>query len=345
MSAKVEKRKMSKLKKKDEVEVMTPVSKPTKEEYAVAKWMRANVAKKRTKFLNHSVEYFSASKAVDGLLTSQWSKPGKKGEEPLFTTRESVVLFLDLLLRHRFFHRARKIPVSEQELKARSKRKDKKKDKKDKSEVDEEKKNDEAESSHAEEKKDKGKREKRKIRLDMHLEQEFVDGNEAYVWIYDPIPYYYWLAGGAVVLAVVSLCLFPLWPPIVRKGVYYLSVLAAGFLMLILGLAIFRVIVFCLLWLVTLGRHHLWLLPNLTEDVGFVASFWPLWKYEYKGSPPQSKGTKKSKLSDDENEDDAEIPSKEGETNNGADDKSGSESEGSQQTGKDFEMVEKVEEN
>ena len=75
---------------------MTPVSKPTKEEYAVAKWMRANVAKKRTKFLNHPVEYFSASKAVDGLLTSQWSKPGKKGEEPLFTTRESVVLFLDL---------------------------------------------------------------------------------------------------------------------------------------------------------------------------------------------------------------------------------------------------------
>ena len=106
--------------------------------------------------------------------------------------------------------------MSEQELKARSKRKDKKKDKKDKSEVDEEKKNDEAESSHAEEKKDKGKREKREIRLDMHLEQEFVDGNEAYVWIYDPIPYYYWLAGGAVVLAVVSLCLFPLWPPIVR---------------------------------------------------------------------------------------------------------------------------------
>jgi len=50
----------------------------------------------------------------------------------------------------------------------------------------------------------------------MHLEQQFVDGNDAYVWIYDPIPYYYWLAGGAVVLAVVALCLFPLWPPIVR---------------------------------------------------------------------------------------------------------------------------------
>lgn len=124
------------------------------------------------------------------------------------------------LLRKKFFHRARKIPVSEQELKARSKKKEKsKKDeggKKDKSEAEEEKKGEDAESSHAEEKKEKVKKEKRKIRLDMHLEQRFVDGNDAYVWIYDPIPYYYWLAGGGVVLAVVALCLFPLWPPVVR---------------------------------------------------------------------------------------------------------------------------------
>ena len=131
------------------------------------------------------------------------------------------------MLRKKFFHRAKKIPVSEQELKARSKKKEKKtKDKedsgkKDKSEVEEEKKVDEAESSHAEEKKEKVKKEKRKIRLDMHLEQQFVDGNDAYVWIYDPVPYYYWIAGGAVVLAVVALCLFPLWPPIVRQVLFY----------------------------------------------------------------------------------------------------------------------------
>lgn len=122
------------------------------------------------------------------------------------------------MLRKKFFHRAKKIPVLKEELKARSKKKDKKKDatgKKEKSEAEDEKK-EEAESSHAEEKKDKAKKEKRKIRLDMHLEQQFVDGNDAYVWIYDPIPYYYWIAGGAVVLAVVALCLFPLWPPVVR---------------------------------------------------------------------------------------------------------------------------------
>nr|SVE90133.1 EOG090X0D00 [Daphnia sinensis] len=262
---------------------MHPTTKPTSEEIAVAKWIKANVPCKKTKFLSHSVEYFTASKAVDKLLTSPWSSPGKNKEEPLFTTRESVVQYLDLLLRKKFFHRARKIPVSEQELKARSKKKEKKKEKEDggkkeKQEAEEEKKGDDGESSHAEEKKDKGKKEKRKIRLDMHLEQIFVDGNDAYVWIYDPIPYYYWLAGGGVVLAVVALCLFPLWPPVVRKGVYYLSIGAAGFLMFIFGLAVLRVLIFCLLWLVSMGRHHLWIFPNLTEDVGFFASFWPLWK-------------------------------------------------------------------
>ena len=63
-----------------------------------------------------------------------------------------------------------------------------------------------------------------------------------------------------------------------RQGVYYLSLAAAGFLVFILALAVIRLIVFCIVWGLTLGRHHLWLLPNLTEDVGFFASFWPLFK-------------------------------------------------------------------
>lgn len=62
-----------------------------------------------------------------------------------------------------------------------------------------------------------------------------------------------------------------------RKGVYYLSIAAAGFLVLILGLAILRFIVFCIVWVITGSKHHFWLFPNLTEDVGFLASFWPLY--------------------------------------------------------------------
>lgn len=33
--------------------------KPSKEEFQVAKWIRKNVPIKRTKFLNHNVEYFT----------------------------------------------------------------------------------------------------------------------------------------------------------------------------------------------------------------------------------------------------------------------------------------------
>lgn len=115
----------------------------------------------------------------------------------------------------------------------------------------------------------------------MHMDQYFVDCNDAYVWIYEPVPVYYWFFGTLVVLAAIVVCLFPLWPLTIRHGVYYLSIAAAGFLIFILALAIFRMIVFCLLWIPTLGRCHLWLLPNLTADVGFFASFWPLYQVYY----------------------------------------------------------------
>ena len=61
-------------------------------------------------------------------------------------------------------------------------------------------------------------------------------------------------------------------------GVQYLSMAAAGLLILILALAVIRLIIFCIVWLLTCGTLHLWLLPNLTEDVGFFASFWPLYE-------------------------------------------------------------------
>uniref|UniRef100_A0A1B6CC81 Translocation protein SEC62 n=1 Tax=Clastoptera arizonana TaxID=38151 RepID=A0A1B6CC81_9HEMI len=350
--------------------------KTSKEEYAVAKWLKQKVPVKRTKFLNHNVEYFTGSKAVDALLEqSPWTKPSKSGDDPLFITRSDVIDFLDLMLRHKFFHRAKKVPVSEQELRAKSKKKDKKDDKK----TDDKKKKDDdaAESSHAEGKEtqtqDERDKKKRKIRLEMHYDQFFEDCLDAYVWIYDPIPVYYWLFGALLVLGAIGICMFPLWPPTVRMGVYYLSVAAAGFLMFIIALAALRLIVFCLLWVMTLGAHHLWLFPNLTEDVGFFASFWPLYQYEYKGKGGDRKGKKKKKDKDSDNEEDEktekedeEDDDEDGNSENKADDERNLNDEGSgdkegsatnekdsetesenssqqSQTGKDFEMVDREE--
>ncbi|XP_071446301.1 translocation protein SEC62 [Hetaerina americana] len=351
-------------KRKEEFPLDKP-DKPTKEEYAVAKWVRKNVPKKRTKFLNHNVEYFTACKAIDALMTSRWAQ-AKEGEEPLFSTRQDVVEFMDKMLRHKFFHRAKKIPVSEQELKAKSKKKEKDKKKDDDKKKKEEERRDEAESSHTERDKkddrmdDKDKK-KRKIRLEMHLEQIFADGWDAYVWIYDPIPVYYWFFGSLLVIGAIAICLFPLWPPTVRKGVYYLSLAAAGFLILIIALTVLRLVIFCLIWVITFGKHHLWVFPNLTEDVGFWASFWPLWQYEYKGEGNGEKEKKKKKDKDSDNEDEPsaeengdkesaekaeqESTAVEDDHSEKEQDHSESESESSQksQTGKDFEMVEKEE--
>lgn len=280
------------------------VEKATKDELKVAKWLKSNVQTKKTKFLNHNVEYFSAVRAIDALLASKFAQ----GDNCLFPHRQAVIDFMDDMLHHKLFHRARKVPVSEQELRGKSKKtggggeKDK-----DKGTVKDEKATDGGESSHAEGgkagDKDKEKR-KRKIRLEMHPEQIFVDGHEAYVWLYDPIPMHYWIFGALLVVGAIVICLFPLWPPLLRKGVYYLSIAAAGFLVFILGLAVLRFVIFCLVWILTGGKHHFWLLPNLTEDVGFFASFWPLYDHEYKdGSTDKDKNKKKKKQKRDKDSD------------------------------------------
>lgn len=292
-------------KRKDDFGEPPESEKPTSEEYAVAKWLKANVPTKKTKFLNHHVEYFTGTKAVDALLTSKWAT----GKNPAFTTRIEVTHYLHRMLLHKLFHRAKKVPVSEQELKGKSKKKESEKISKSGDEKDGEKSQASAcEGKDTKDGKEKEKK-KRKIRLEMHMEQVFLDTVDAYVWIYDPKPWYYWVCGILVVFGTITVCMFPLWPATVRIGVYYLSIAAAAFLVMIIGLTVLRVVVFCLVWILTLSRHHLWLLPNLTEDVGFFASFWPLYHYEYRGPGSDSdkasknkKKRKKDKLSDDETE-------------------------------------------
>uniref|UniRef100_A0A6G1SM75 Translocation protein SEC62 n=1 Tax=Aceria tosichella TaxID=561515 RepID=A0A6G1SM75_9ACAR len=118
---------------------------------------------------------------------------------------------------------------------------------------------------------------KKKFKLDMHDEQCFQDSNQPYVWLYEPTSIKAWLLCFGVIFGVIAVCLFPLWPPIIRTWVYYLCIAGLVFLTSILGLAVMRHIVFMFLWTLTFGKLHFWILPNLTEDVGFLESFWPLY--------------------------------------------------------------------
>uniref|UniRef100_A0A3B3QA35 Translocation protein SEC62 n=1 Tax=Paramormyrops kingsleyae TaxID=1676925 RepID=A0A3B3QA35_9TELE len=269
------------------------VGEPTKEEKAVAKYLRFNCSTKSTNMMGHRVEYFIASKAVDCLMDSKWAK-SKKGEDAIFTTRESVVDYCNRLLKKQFFHRALKVMKKKPE-KDTKKEKEKEKEKDKEKDKEKEKEREKAKTESGKEEDKRGKKEKKKesevadskkektspgtpkkkkdtkkkFKLEPHEDQVFLDGNEVYVWIYDPVHFKTFAMG--LILALVSsyfLCVFT-----------HLRPLSSA-----------RCILFLIIWVVTGGRHHFWFLPNLTADVGFIDSFRPLYTHEYKG--PRADGKK-----------------------------------------------------
>lgn len=121
---------------------------------------------------------------------------------------------------------------------------------------------------------------KRKFKLDMHDVQVFEDSNEPYVWLYEPVSLKAWLYCIGLILLGLAACIFPLWPEIIRTCVYYACVASLILLSSFLGLSFFRYIIFAVVWALTLSKIHFWLLPNLTEDVGFFESFWPIYMVE-----------------------------------------------------------------
>ena len=126
--------------------------------------------------------------------------------------------------------------------------------------------------------KEKEKIKKKKFKFELHDDQLFMDlTNEFYVWIYSPTTIKQYIVGALLVIGCIAVCLFPLWPLEVRTAVYYLSMVLASLLGLLLSLALIKYIIFAGVWLLTMGKIKFWLLPNLTEDVGFIESFIPLY--------------------------------------------------------------------
>ena len=57
-----------------------------------------------------------------------------------------------------------------------------------------------------------------------------------------------------------------------------------------------RMILFCIVWGITFGKHHFWFLPNLTEDVGFFDSFRPLYKHDIMGKDAKEDDSKNKEM-------------------------------------------------
>lgn len=97
------------------------------------------------------------------------------------------------------------------------------------------------------------------------------------MWMYEPSDWKTKLYAVGALAAVFAVVLFPLWPLMLRQGVWYLSIGCLGLLGLFFAMAIFRLILFCVTVFTT--PPGLWLYPNLFEDVGFFDSFRPVWAW------------------------------------------------------------------
>ncbi|KAJ8099423.1 translocation protein Sec62-domain-containing protein [Lipomyces tetrasporus] len=114
------------------------------------------------------------------------------------------------------------------------------------------------------------------------------DDDIYYVWLWERVHWTAYLYAGLIAAAIFTIVLFPLWPPVLRQGVWYLSMGMLGLLAAFFGMAIVRLILFAITYFAI--PPGLWIFPNLFEDVGFVDSFIPLYAWNVK---PEKKKKKK----------------------------------------------------
>ena len=99
--------------------------------------------------------------------------------------------------------------------------------------------------------------------------QQNFDPAAYYVWFIASSPLSTYIGSAAMVAVILAGVMFPLWPPIMRQGVSYLSMGVLGLIGLFIGVAVVRLILWMLTSLVL--RKGIWWFPNLFEDVGFVS--------------------------------------------------------------------------
>lgn len=266
----------------------------SKEEQQIARFLRLSCPNRQGNCRGEKVDFFIASKLVDCLMDSKWG-PGLKtpakpsSKSPLLANRQACLAFMQRLLNKQLFYRAIKVYKDEATSTADSNE--------DTPSLRKRKVNKESQTASQTPKPDG--QVKRKFKLDFHDEQKFVDSNEPYVWVYDQTSTKTYIIGSLLILGAIGICLFPLWPSQVREGVYYVSLAGASFLGAILGLAVFKYILFAIVWAVTFGSVSFWLFPNLTEDVGFFESFVPV--YKCTNSSSSKKETKQQTVENETN--------------------------------------------
>lgn len=92
---------------------------------------------------------------------------------------------------------------------------------------------------------------------------------EYYAWFYEGSQWTTYVGGIAMVAVMLAGVMFPLWPPIMRLGVWYLSIGVLGLIGLFFAIAIVRLIFYIIT--VIVASPGIWIFPKLFADVGFVS--------------------------------------------------------------------------
>ncbi|CAO2653504.1 Nn.00g029150.m01.CDS01 [Neocucurbitaria sp. VM-36] len=126
------------------------------------------------------------------------------------------------------------------------------------------------------------------VKIEQH--QEAHDDNY-YIWLYEGSQWKQKLYAVGALIGIMAVVLFPLWPLMLRQGVWYLSMGMLGLIGLFFAMAIVRLILFIIT--IFAAPPGLWLYPNLFEDVGFFDSFRPVWAWQE--TPEDIKNKKRAK--------------------------------------------------
>jgi translocation protein SEC62 len=126
--------------------------------------------------------------------------------------------------------------------------------------------------------------------LVIQRDQASFSEDDYFAWFYETTQLQTILGGIGIVIVVFGAILFPLWPPVLRTAVWYLSIALLGLIAGIAVIAVVRLILFIVTMFAT--PPGIWLFPNLFEDVGFFESFVPLWAWQKKPKQKKVKGVK-----------------------------------------------------
>lgn len=110
------------------------------------------------------------------------------------------------------------------------------------------------------------------------IPEQMFGPEEYYAWFYDGSQWTTYAGGILMVAIMLGGVMFPLWPPTMRLGVWYLSIAMLGLIGLFFALAVVRLIFYIITIIV--ASPGIWIFPKLFADVGFVESFIPLWEWD-----------------------------------------------------------------